>query len=195
MNELIEQLPKMELYTVIMCPVKYLKPAEYNPRTIDEEEMKALKLSMTKNQNFLRARPPIVNTMPGREGVIIGGNQRVKAAIEMGWEKLPVIFVRAETIEDEKAWNILDNKEAGQWDRAKLKDLLGDLHSAQYDMTGIGHTPMQLADLMTNMPSMDDAKDTDGYKKNGTTPSKWRQCPECGHSAPKKDFKAVDPQS
>jgi len=181
-TELIEKLPSIALYQVLNVAVKYLRESEYNPRTIDEDQLKALKISLTENKDFLKARPPIINAAMGREGVIIAGNQRVRAAIELGWETVPVMFVKAETIAKEMALNLLDNKNSGNWDNDKLQNVVMELHSFGYDMTTIGHTATEITNIMSGQFQMGDPKDSDDYKKNGTTPAgKWVRCPECQH--------------
>lgn len=180
MNDLMNSLPKVELYTVIMCPVKHLQSVEYNPRTIDEDHLNALKVSIQQNPDFFKARPILVNASKGFEGRVIGGNQRLRAAIELGWTSVPAMFVSADTVEKEKVFNLLDNKGAGEWDRPKLKQLVMDLHEASYDLTTIGHPMSEIVDIMGSSFDMEDPKDHSDNK--GTTPSnKWVACPSCNH--------------
>ena len=61
--------------------VKYTKDkltaATYNPRKISKEDMAQLKKSI---REFTLVEPIVVNTFKGREGVIVGGHQRYRAA-------------------------------------------------------------------------------------------------------------------
>lgn len=182
MNELIEKLPEINMYEVVVVPIQHLNTAEYNPRTIDDAALESLKKSLSTNTEFLKARPPIVNAAKGREGIVIGGNMRVRAARELGWDRIPVMFVDAKTIEQEKVWNILDNKNAGSWDGEKLKTIVTELHGIGYDLTTIGHTPTEIGNIMSGDFNMGDPKKDDAYKEKGTTPGKrWVKCPECAH--------------
>lgn len=189
MNELIQALPQIQLYTTVMIATRHLRPSEYNPRVIKDDNFIALKKSLAANPDFFKARPILVNTAAGREGVIIGGDKRFRAAVESGLEKVPVMFVLAETVEKEKAWNLLDNKNAGDWDQDKLKNVIEDLHAAGYNMDTLGHTPGELVNIMEGF-NMSDPTQDQAYKENGTTPgSKVFCCPECGYEGNKKDFK------
>jgi len=188
MNELIEKLPNIQLYQTINCAVKYLRESDYNPRVIGEEEMRALKKSLQANIEFLRIRPIIVNAAAGREGIVIGGAKRLKAAIELGMDKVPVIFVLAETEAKEKLWNVLDNKQAGEWDNDKLRMVVGDLRNLGTDLDSIGYTPGQLTSLM----SMDSLPPTDDIPEVGSNQNKILCCPECGYEGNKNDFKKKD---
>lgn len=195
-NPLIEKKKDIQLHQVTIVPVEWLTPAEYNPRTIDEDQLNALKQSLEKNPEFLKVRPPIVNITDGREGIVIGGNQRVEAAKQLGWDKVPVMFVEAKDINQEKAWNLLDNKNAGKWNAEKLHSVVMDLHESGYDLTSFAHTPDEIANIMSDDFTMDDPTETDEYKEKGTTPgSKWVECPECTHQFKvSKDTKIQPPE-
>lgn len=184
-NDLLTQLKTIPLNTVVVVPVKYLRPSEYNPRVIFDAEFLALKKSLKANWDFFFARPILVNAAEGREGVVIGGDKRLKAAIELGNDKVPVMFVKAESIQKEKAWNILDNKNAGAWDQEKLHDVIIDLHSSGFDMDSLGHTPDEITDLLEGISS------SGGDEGAGSIPAGKGElcCPECGYTGVKKDFK------
>jgi ParB-like chromosome segregation protein Spo0J len=62
--------PKLE---IIEVSIKELKPAEYNPREMTEEETEELNESL---ERFGMVEPIVVNKAAGRENVIIGGHQR-----------------------------------------------------------------------------------------------------------------------
>lgn len=76
-------MPPMKLALV---HVGKLKPAAYNPRHMPDEELAALARSMTE---FGVVDPIIAN----KEGTVIGGHQRLKAAQIAGIETLPVVYV------------------------------------------------------------------------------------------------------
>lgn len=108
---------------VINRKISELKHAEYNPRKISVERLEDLRKSIRHDPGFFEVRPCIVNMYPGREGVLIAGNQRMEAAKLEGWENVPVIEVSVEP-EKEREWNIKDNNIYGEWDRVMLGGLL-----------------------------------------------------------------------
>jgi len=92
--------------------ISKLKPNEYNPRRISDEDLAELKKSIEK---FNVVEPLVVNRHPGRENVIIGGHQRYKICKEMGRQTVPVFFVDL-NLEDEKELNLRLNRNQGEWD-------------------------------------------------------------------------------
>ena len=103
-----------------MIPPSELKAADYNPRTIDEKEMAALKRSI---QELGFVENIVANKHEGRENIIIGGHQRWRAATELGIEKVPVFFVDLDT-EKEKILNLALNRISGEWDESKLGEII-----------------------------------------------------------------------
>jgi len=100
--------------------IHQLKPSEYNPRAITEKAMNGLKNSIKK---FGLTQPIIAN----KDMTIIGGHQRLKAAIELGYQKVPCVFVDVNKV-DEKALNItLNNKEINGYFTESLDEILGEL--------------------------------------------------------------------
>jgi hypothetical protein len=96
-----------------------LKPAEYNPRTISEDDMLHLIESLEK---FGLVEPIVVN----KDMTVIGGHQRLEASKRMGKEKVACIIVDLDKRE-EKILNIALNKISGSWDEEKLADIIADL--------------------------------------------------------------------
>ena len=97
-----------------------LKPASYNPRNIDAEEMESLKRSL---KQFGFVDPAIIRK---KDNMIIGGHQRIQAAKELGWETAPVIIMDV-SANDAKLLNVALNKISGDWDDVKLANLLKEL--------------------------------------------------------------------
>lgn len=93
-------------------------PAEYNPRTLSQKKFEDIKDSLSK---FGFVDPVVVNKHEDRENILVGGHQRVKVAKDMGYEKIPAVFVNL-TLEEEKELNVRLNKNQGDWDFSTLKD-------------------------------------------------------------------------
>lgn len=102
--------------------VQYLKIADlvhpdYNPRQISEYDFKNLKKSLA---SFDAVEPAIINTYEGRENIIVGGNQRIRAAMDLGWKEFPCVFVKLDE-KQERELNIRLNRNTGLFDFAILK--------------------------------------------------------------------------
>lgn len=108
----------MSLTEVKSLPISALKSADYNPRKISKEALEQLKLSLKK---FTAVEPAIINSHPGRENVIVGGHQRLKAAKELGWFEFPCIVVNLAEPE-ERELNVRLNKNTGEFDMPLLKE-------------------------------------------------------------------------
>tara|TARA_R110001592_G_scaffold26400_2_gene98923 strand:+ start:1307 stop:2518 length:1212 start_codon:yes stop_codon:yes gene_type:complete len=119
-----------------------LIPAEYNPRKISEKDFKQLKKSLS---SFQCVEPIIVNQYEGRENVIVGGHQRLKAMIDLGWSDVPTIEVHLDLAE-EKELNVRLNKNTGEFDF----ELLTDLFSID-ELEDIGFDPDELPNIIEDM--------------------------------------------
>ena len=126
-----------------IAPAK-LVGADYNPREIEPHQLEALKRSIDR-WGFVE--PVIVNK---RTGLIVGGHQRTKAAIELAIEEVPVTYVDLDD-DAEKALNIALNKIAGDWDEQKLSDLLADLEKGGQDLEDLGFESGEIDELLKDL--------------------------------------------
>ncbi len=124
--------------------INTLKLAEYNPRKISEKDLNDLMTSLTE---FGTVDPLLVNQAPGREGVVIGGNQRLTALKKLGHKEVPVVFLTIPDIEREKELNIRLNRNAGEWDFKLLATFDEKILSA------IGFTSEELDDIFEINPT------------------------------------------
>ena len=86
-----------------------------NPKFIRDERFEKLKKSIEEFPKMMKLRPIIVDNA----GMILGGNMRYKALVELGYKEIPDEWVkRAEelTEEERKRFVIVDNIGFGQWD-------------------------------------------------------------------------------
>ena len=105
---------------------------ENNPR--DNEE--AVKYVANSIKEFGFKVPIIID----KANVIVAGHTRLKAAQQLGLEKVPCIV--ADDLDDDqiKAFRLADNKvsEASSWNWSKLEQELDDLSIADFDMSDFG---------------------------------------------------------
>lgn len=136
-----------------------LKPAEYNPRRISDEDYQKLKNSIS---TFGLVDPIIVNL---KNMHIVGGHQRYDVLLDEHMldndflAELPMIrlgdvgFVFTDTelsIRDddhEKALNLALNKISGEWDELKLQPLLEELELSPIDIQLTGFSEPELEEL------------------------------------------------
>lgn len=109
-----------------------LKPYENNPR-INNEAVEPVAKSISE---FGFKVPIIVD----RDGVIIAGHTRYKAAHLLGLEKVPCIVADDLTPEQIKAFRLADNKTAefAEWDFELLAAELDELTAFDIDMDDLG---------------------------------------------------------
>lgn len=141
-----------------------ITPYENNPRRNDE----AVKYVAESIRQFGFRNPILID----RDGVIVAGHTRYKAAMELGMEKVPCIIADDLTEEQVRAFRLADNKvgEIAQWDQELLNFELGEI---DIDMTDFGF--IEMADL-----------DVDGFFEDAEPKApkdeeeKEVQCPHCG---------------
>lgn len=132
----------MEILTIA---IKDINPAEYNPRKDlrpGDPEYDKLKKSILE---FDIVEPLVWNKQTGN---LVGGHQRLKVLQELGIENVEVSAVDLSPVK-EKALNIALNKIQGEWDFPKLKDLLEELDTGEFDMEITGYGEKEIEDLMT----------------------------------------------
>lgn len=155
-----------------------LKPAEYNPRRISEEDYQKLKNSIS---TFGLVDQIIVNL---KNMHIVGGHQRYDVLLDEHMldndfmAELPMIrlgdvgFVFTDTelsIRDddhEKALNLALNKISGDWDNDKLAEVLEDLEDSDLDLELTGFDELEssvLLDLFNEDDITDDEELPDDY--------------------------------
>ena len=122
-----------------MDPAKLI-PADYNPRTISSHQAEALKRSIDR-WGFVE--PIVANKRTGR---IVGGHQRLDAALAVALPKVPVHWVDLDET-SEKALNIALNKISGEWDDEKLTSLLSELQLEGLDLPSLGFEELELEGL------------------------------------------------
>jgi len=127
-------------------PIGQLKFADYNPRSMSAHDFEALKRSL---REFGWVEPVVANLFPGRENIIIGGHQRVKAAQALRQQTVPVVFIRAAPAQ-EKLLNLALNRISGQWDEERLSELIRLIsEETDGDIFLSGFTEQELSALLS----------------------------------------------
>jgi ParB-like chromosome segregation protein Spo0J len=148
-------------------PIDKLKEWRENPRTIGSDEYELLKKKIKRWGQF----KPLVVT---EDGMVLGGNMRLKAFKEMGITEVWVSVVkpkdRAEMIEIALA----DNELSGQWNERALKDLIMDFPEIELsDYKFNFGIPQSLAKITG-------IKETDLPSARDSLTEKEMICPHCG---------------
>ena len=150
---------------VINKRIDDIKPYENNPRKNDS----AVQYVANSIREFGFKQPIVID----RNGVIVAGHTRYKAAIELGLEEVPCIMADDLTDEQVKAYRLADNKvaEASEWDFDLLNGELENI--LEIDMEDFGFLTQDI-DL--------DVKDEDFLQDTEITKSKEKEivCPHCG---------------
>lgn len=123
-------------------PIAKVQPYEKNPR-INEGAVESVAKSL---QEFGWRQPIVVDS----EGVIVCGHTRYKAALQLGYKKIPVHVAKDLSPEQIRAYRLADNKtaELAEWDFDLLPLEIADLQSSGFDIDLIGFSSDELADLL-----------------------------------------------
>ncbi len=101
----------------ITVPIGEIKPNPNNPRKIGKKEVERLKKSIVEFPDMLKVRPLVVD----ENMMVMGGNQRLMACIELGMEEVPVMVVENWDEEKKKEFVVKDNLSSGEWDFEVLR--------------------------------------------------------------------------
>ena len=122
--------------------LKEIKRNPSNPRIIKEDKFKKLVNSIKEFPKMMSLRPMVIDN----NGVVLGGNMRLKALEELGYKEIPDEWVkRAEelTEDEQRRFIIADNVGFGEhdwemlvseWDSAELEDWGVDLGGFDVDV-------------------------------------------------------------
>lgn len=145
---------------IIDKPIEWLRPYEKNPRNNDQA-VEAVANSI-KEFGF---KVPIVAT---KEGEIINGHTRYKAAKSLGLETVPVIIADDLSEEQIKAFRIADNKvgEIAEWDTELLYAELESIEGLDMTMFGFENVDYSLDDFEES-EDPEDAKEFSQEEETG----------------------------
>ena len=120
----------MKAMNIINKKVTDIKPYEKNPRKNDE----AVKYVAASIKEFGFKVPIVID----KNGIIVAGHTRWKAAKNLGLDEVPCIIADDLSDEQIKAFRLADNKvsEKAEWDFDLLNEELDELFD--FDMTAFG---------------------------------------------------------
>lgn len=125
-----------------------LSPWEDNPRLNDRAVDSVVRSIRTFGFN--------VPILCDQNLTIIAGHTRWKAARQMGLEAVPVIVLKMSDSE-RRAFSLADNKtaEIADWDFSKLRELLEELNSRDFDLSDVGFSDAELVALLADQEEPD----------------------------------------
>lgn len=128
-----------------LVPVGEMYPAPWNPRTITEERLGELRVSMDADPAHLWARPLIRR----EDGMIIAGNHRWLAAqLDPPYESLPALELAGLSDHDAQVIALRDNQGYAVWDDKALAPMLNEMFAAGIDLTLTGFSKTSVTDLL-----------------------------------------------
>ncbi len=130
---------------VQMVAIDELKPHPKNPRVHPDIAIAKLEQSI---KEFGWTNPILVS----KDGYILAGHARLKAAEKAGIQEVPVIYLELEGAKAE-AYLVADNRlqDETDWDYEKLKDLLQELDTGELDLELTGFDMDEIEDLVTQI--------------------------------------------
>jgi hypothetical protein len=133
-----------------MWAVDRLVPYERNARTHSPEQVAQIAASI---QEFGFTNPILVAADAG----ILAGHGRLAAAKDMGLAEVPVIVLDHLSAEQRRAYVLADNKLAlnAGWDEELLATELQELQLAEFDLSLLGWSDEELADLLPGVEQLD----------------------------------------
>ena len=146
-----------------------------NPRQITEAKMELLKQNIQQYPEMLTLRGLMVYPLDNGKYIIIGGNMRYHAMQQLGFKTAPVIIIPKETtIEQLKAYSVIDNNGFGKWDWDMLAN---EWDAAQLTSWGVD-LPIMESEINTdesfdNLDNEDDK--SKGEKLTVTVPDEYAE--------------------
>lgn len=141
--------PRLEMWDV-----GKIKPYEKNPRSIPDKAVAKVAGSL---KAFGFQKPIVVD----EQGVIIAGHVVLKAALQAGFARVPVLISNLDA-NAARAYRLADNRTAQEtdWLEALLKDELTALDDDGFDLATLGFDDRELQKLMSDDDELARAEET-----------------------------------
>lgn len=151
-----------------MIKLQTIKPNPDNPRVVKDEAFKKLVKSISEFPKMMALRPMVID----ENNIVLGGNMRLRALQELGYEEIPADWVRSAadlTEEEKRRFIVADNVSFGEWDIEALKGEgwdVGDLE--EWGLDGDLFTIEQEADVDYSALDDEDVSDKVASMESGT---------------------------
>jgi hypothetical protein len=113
-----------------IVPIGEVKLNPNNPRSIKKVKFDKLVRSIREFPSMLEMRPIVVD----EDMVVLGGNMRLQALREAGYEEVPIIRAIGWTEEQKREFVVKDNISYGEWDWDMLANEFDPLDLDMYGM-------------------------------------------------------------
>jgi len=113
-----------------MWNINKLKNWDKNPRSINKDDFEKLKWQIQKLGQY----KPLIIT---QDGVVLGGNMRLKAYKALNVENVWVSIVEADSDEKKLEYALSDNDRAGYYDEQALFELVNELPDLSLENFGV----------------------------------------------------------
>ena len=168
---------------VTEVPIGQIKPYDKNPRKNNE----AVEYVAASIREFGFKQPIVVD----REGVIIAGHTRYKAALKLGLKQVPVLYATDLSEAQVKAYRLADNKTAefSGWNASRLAEELVELCELEYDIGQFGFADWEPGEVEEDDFDVDEAleKITEPEAKRGDIYRLGRHRVMCGDANSAED--------
>ena len=112
-----------------------IKANPKNPRIIKDDKFAKLVQSIKDFPEMLEKRPLVCFTDTDKKLVVLGGNMRLKAAIEVGLKKLPILLADDWTEEQKTQFLIKDNVGFGEWNWDELANEWDEIKLVEWGLS------------------------------------------------------------
>ncbi|GHU82477.1 adenine methyltransferase [Clostridia bacterium] len=144
----------MDSLNLQKIPLEKLNPAAYNPRKDLQPGDAEYEKLLASIEEFGYVDPIIWNE---RTGNVVGGHQRLKILIHLGYTAIDVVVVDLDELR-EKALNVALNKIQGEWDAPKLAELLQDLEKKGFRLDLTGHDAPEIDKIFQQFKRQQESK-------------------------------------
>ena len=143
-----------------------LKANPTNPRVLRDDKFAKLKKSLTDFPDMLNKRPIVAVTDTDGKLMVLGGNMRLRACMDLKLKEVPVILADEWTEEQRREFIIKDNVGFGEWDWDQLAN--------EWDAG-------ELADWGLDLPKIPDFEPVGMDEQPRLDEKTPIECPKCGH--------------
>ena len=140
----------------VLAPIGDLRVHPKNPRRIDKQRFAALKASLRADPSMLWQRPLGAR----RDGVVYMGNMRLRAAQDLGWSHVPVVYEDLPEAEEDLR-RLRDNQGYGEDVAEEVAELLYGLQQAGADLALSGYAPDAVNALLDSVSGSGDLPGAD----------------------------------